>query len=126
MERIFRTQTFTRWMRKAGVSDHALLEAVAEMTQGLIDADMGGHVVKKRLALPGQGKRGGARTIVATNMADRWFFLFGFNKNERSNVDRDELKMLQEVARDLLSFNTQQLAESISAGEIMEVCDGQD
>lgn len=126
MERIFRTRTFTRWMRKAGVSDHPLLEAVAEMTQGLIDADMGGHVVKKRLALPGQGKRGGVRTIVATNMADRWFFLFGFNKNERSNIDMDELKMLQEVARDLLSFNTQQLAESISAGEIMEVCDGQD
>ena len=62
------------------------------MMQGLVDADLGGHVVKKRIALPGRGKRGGARTIVATRMTDRWFFLFGFSKNERSDIDKDEMK----------------------------------
>ncbi len=75
------------------------------MAQGLIDAELGGHVVKKRVALSGQGKRGGARTIVATKMTDRWFFLFGFSKNERANIDKKELKILQEVAKELLSFN---------------------
>lgn len=65
-------------MRKAGLTDDALRDAVTETVLGLIDADLGGHVVKKRLALPGQGKRGGARTIVATRLADRWFFLYGF------------------------------------------------
>lgn len=113
-------------MRKTGVSDTALLAAVAEMVQGLIDADLGGHVFKKRVALPGQGKRGGARTIVATKMANRWLFLFGFSKNERANIDKDELKILQEVARDLLSFDAQQLAHAPSDGEITEVSDGQD
>ncbi|MDP2783021.1 MAG: type II toxin-antitoxin system RelE/ParE family toxin [Sulfurimicrobium sp.] len=83
---------------------------------------LGGNVVKKRVALPGQGKRGGARTIVATKMADRWFFLFGFGKNERANIDKDELKVLQEVARELLAFDDQKLALALSASEIVEVC----
>lgn len=96
------------------------------MVQGLIDADLGGHVVKKRVALPGQGKHGGARTIVATKLADRWFFLYGFGKNERANIDKDELKVLQEVAKDLLGFDDRQLATALVAGEIVEVCNGND
>jgi hypothetical protein len=96
------------------------------MSQGLVDADLGGHVMKKRVALPGQGKRGGARTIVATKMAGRWFFLYGFNKNERSNIDKDELKVLQEVAKELLGFDDQQLSIALVAGEIVEVTDGND
>ena len=123
MKRVFRTRTFSRWMRKSGLTDEALCHAVVEMAQGLIDADLGGHLVKKRVSLPGQGKRGGARTIVATKMSDRWFFLFGFSKNERANIDKDELKLLQEVASDLLSFNDQQLTSALSNGEITEVCD---
>lgn len=93
------------------------------MAQGLIDADLGGHVVKKRVALSGQGKRGGARTIVATKMSDHWFFLFGFSKNERANIDKDELKVFQEAARDFLAFDDRQLADALSASEITEVCD---
>jgi len=124
--RVFRTRTFTRWMRKAGVFDAALCQAVAEMEQGLVDADLGGHVVKKRVALPGQGKRGGARTIVATKMVDRWFFLYGFGKNERANISKDELKVFQEVAKELLTFDNGQLLVALTAGEIVEVCDGND
>lgn len=126
MRRVFRTRTFTRWMRKAGLTDDALCEAVSEMAQGLIDADLGGHVVKKRVALPGQGKRGGARTIVATKMADRWVFLYGFGKNERANIDKDELKAFQQAAKDLLRFDDRQLTTALTAGEIVEVCDDND
>lgn len=82
-----------------------------------------GHIVKKRVALPGQGKRGGARTIVATKLADRWFFLFGFAKNQRASIDKDELKVFQELAKDLLGLDEQQLATALVAGEIVEVCD---
>lgn len=60
--------------------------------------------MKKRVALRGKGKRGGARTIVAPKLAERWFFLYGFSKNERSNIVKDELRALQEVAKDLLGF----------------------
>lgn len=118
---VFRTQTFTRWMRKAGLNDAGLRLAVDEMNQGLVDADLGGHLVKKRVALSGQGKRGGARTIVATKRRGRWFFLYGFEKNERANVDPSELKVLQEVAKVLLDFDDRQLAAALAAGEIVEV-----
>lgn len=123
---VFRTKTFSRWMRKAGLTDSALRLAVGEMIQGLIDADLGGHVVKKRVALAGRGKRGGARTIVATKLTDRWFFLFGFGKNEQTSIDKDELKFFQEVAKDLLELSDEQLEVAISAGEVMEVCDDND
>jgi hypothetical protein len=126
MKRVFRTRTFTRWMRKAGLTDEALCEAVFEMTQGLVDADLGGQVVKKRVALPGQGKRGGARTIVATRMADHWFFLYGFGKNERANINKDELKVFQEIAKDLLGLDAWQLTVALAAGEIMEACNDND
>ena len=96
------------------------------MSQGLIDADLGGNVVKKRIGLSGQGKRGGARTIVATKMADHWFFLYGFGKNERANIDKEELKVLQEVAKELLELNDQQLAAAMSKSEMMEVCNDND
>ena len=59
------------------------------MMVGLYDADVGGGLVKKRIARPGQGKRGGFRTLVATNKGNRWVFVFGFPKNERSNIDKD-------------------------------------
>ena len=108
-------------MRKSGLTDKALSDAVDEMARGLVDADLGGHVVKKRVALPGKGKSGGARTIVATKLADRWFFLFGFSKNERANIDKDELKALQEVAQELLGFDDQQLEAALAAGELVEV-----
>lgn len=113
-------------MRKAGLSNDAICQAVSGMAQGLIDADLGGNVVKKRIGLPGQGKRGGARTIVATKMADRWFFLYGFGKNERANIDKDELKVLQEVTKELLELKDRQLAVALTAGEIMEVCNDND
>ena len=106
------------------MTDPALWAAVREMAGGLIDADLGGHVVKKRVALPGQGKRGGARTMVATKLAERWFFLYGFRKNERANIDKDELRALQEVAKDLLRLDDRQLDIALQAGEIVEVRDG--
>ena len=108
-------------MKKAGLTDAALCAAVEEMSQGLVDADLGGDIVKKRVALPG-----GASTIVATKMAGRWFFLYGFSKNQRSNIDKDELRVLQEVARELLGFDDRQLAIALAAGEIVEICDGDD
>jgi len=111
-------------MRKTGLTDEALCQAVAEMTGGLVDADLGGNVVKKRVALPGRGKSGGARTIVATNLGDRWFFLFGFAKNERSNIDADELEALQELAKQYLALDEQQLAHAVDSGTFTEICDG--
>lgn len=121
MKRIFRTRTFSRWARKVGLPDSALGHAVSEMERGLIDADLGGNVVKKRVPLAGRGKRGGARTLVATQFDDRWFFLYGFAKNERANLTANELRVLQEVAKDVLAFNDTDLAIAVSTGELVEI-----
>ena len=118
---VFATKTFSRWMRKNKVTQEDLLDAAQEMVNGLIDADLGGYVVKKRLALHGRGKSSGARTIVATKFGERWFFLFGFEKNERSNIDSDELKSLQQLALTLLSFEPSQLTNAVIAGELIEL-----
>ena len=95
---IFKTRHFQRWMRKTALGDSDLRKAVLEMTAGLIDADLGGGVVKKRIGLAGRGKRDGVRTLVATNKGNRWFFVFGFEKNERDNISDAELQALQDYA----------------------------
>ena len=110
-------------MRKTELTNRALCHAVAEMAQGLVDADLGGGVVKKRVGLAGRGKRGGARTLVATNKGDRWFFVFGFEKNERANIADDELDALQNIAVQLLASTGRQLDEAVKDGSLEEICD---
>ena len=110
-------------MRKTEVTDAALCKAVEEMTAGLIDADLGGGVVKKRVGLAGRGKRGGARTLVATNKGSRWFFVFGFEKNERDNISDDELQALQDFAADWLQRTVAQLDEAVADGALLEISD---
>ena len=122
MKRVFKTRHFSRWMRKTELSDRALCAAVDEMTQGLIDADLGGGVVKKRIGLAGRGKRGGARTLVATNKSNRWFFVFGFEKNDRANIADDELAALQDIAMQLLGRSGKQLDEAVQDGSLQEIC----
>jgi len=121
--RIFRTKVFIRWALKAGLSDTALLTAVEEIAQGLIDGDLGGGVLKKRVGVPGRGKSGGARVVLATNTGDRWFFMFGFLKNQRANISPRELEALRELARDLLDLNEKQIDAQTKSGALEEIID---
>lgn len=124
---IYKTRWFARWANKQGLTSPSLCAAVREMTEGLYDADLGNGLLKKRIARSGQGKRGGFRTLVATNKGNRWIFLFGFPKNERSNIDKDEEVALKLLAVHLLSLTAQALDQAQHAGELMEVnCDAQD
>lgn len=118
--RLFKTKWFHRWTAKEGLADTALRDAAAELEQGLADA-LGGYVYKKRIALPGRGKRGGARTLVAYQSGHAVFFMYGFPKNERANIETDELKALRLLARELLGYSEQGLAKAIEAGELVEV-----
>jgi len=122
VRRVFKTRTFARWCRKAALPDVTLCSAVAEMVAGLIDANLGGNVYKKRVPVPGRGKRGGARTLIGTNLGDRWFFLFGFEKNERATIDPRELAALQKVAGALLAQDTTGLGREIAEGELTAIC----
>jgi hypothetical protein len=110
-------------MRKTELTDRALCAAVKEMARGLIDADLGRGVVKKRIGLAGRGKRGGARTIVATNKGDCWFFVFGFEKNVRATISDDELEALQDLAQVLLARPAAELDQAVADGSIEEILD---
>ncbi|MDB5101150.1 MAG: hypothetical protein JWM80_5571 [Cyanobacteria bacterium RYN_339] len=122
MRRVFKVRHFDRWMRKTTLTNRALCLAVAEMASGLIDADLGGGVFKKRVALPGGGKRGGVRTLIATNRGDRWFFVFGFEKSERANVNATEEGALKTLAADLLARTTAELDSEVSRRALVEIC----
>lgn len=120
---VMKTRHFHRWAKKAGLLDNALLFAVSEMIKGLIDADLGGGVLKKRVALPGKGKSGGTRTLLATNRSDRWIFVSGFEKNERANISTKELEALKMLAGDLLALSPAQINEALDSGALLEVLD---
>ena len=123
MRRVFKTRHFARWMRKTELNDAMLCQAVSEMERGLIDADLGGGVLKKRVALPGRGKRGGTRTLVATNQGDRWFFVLGFEKKVRANVSAQELAALQALATDLLKLSSTELDHQVERNALSEMGD---
>jgi hypothetical protein len=125
--KVHKTRWFVRWARKQGLNDFSLCAAVREMTEGLYEADLGGGLLKKRIARPGQGKRGSFRTLIATNKGNRWIFVYGFSKNERSNIAKDEEEALKRLASELLSLTPQAIEKAKSAGELMEVnCDAED
>lgn len=122
MRRVFKTRHFWRWMRKTELTDSALCSAVAEMESGLFDADLGGGVFKKRIALPGRGKSGSVRTLVATNRRNRWFFVFGFEKNDRANVGTKEVEAVHRLAADLLRLDSGELDAHVASEAVKEIC----
>ncbi|MEE9358619.1 type II toxin-antitoxin system RelE/ParE family toxin [Candidatus Vondammii sp. HM_W22] len=117
----YKTKWFHKWAVKEGVMDESLVSAVQEISSGLIDADLGGHVVKKRVGLHGRGKRGGVRTLVAFRHEDKAFFIYGFAKNERANITQKELKALRILAAELLHYGTAALEQAVDAEELIEV-----
>jgi len=92
------------------------------MEKGLIDAELGGCVVKKRVPLPGRGKSGSTRTLLATNKGSLWFFMFGFEKNERANVSPTELEALKVLAADLLKRSSAELDGLVESKALEEIC----
>ncbi|PZV15675.1 MAG: hypothetical protein DCF20_09830 [Pseudanabaena sp.] len=118
---IYKTKVFDRWATEQGLTDQSLCQAVKEMNAGLIDADLGGGLYKKRVARTGQGKSGGFRTLVATNRGDRWIFVFGFAKNERDNINKKEQESLKVLANQLLALSKQDLLRMQSKFKLIEV-----
>ncbi len=119
--RIFKNRVFSKWAVREGLSDQALCRAVDEISQGLIDADLGGYVLKKRIALADKGKRSGLRTLIAYRVGNKAFFVYGFAKNVRANVSGHELKTLKRYAKELLSYSDKELLKAVKHGALVEV-----
>lgn len=115
----FKTKLFARWSKKEGLSDQALSLAINEIENGLIEADLGSHLFKKRIARLGQGKSGGFRTLIAFRKKDKAFFLYGFDKGEQSNISPKEKEALKKLARELLHYDEKKLNKALKDGALI-------
>ncbi|MCW5258221.1 type II toxin-antitoxin system RelE/ParE family toxin [Verminephrobacter aporrectodeae] len=127
MPEVLKRKDFARWQVRERLPDVALCKAVREMEEGLIDADLGGHLYKKRVARAGGGKSGGYRTLLSVRIGNRYVFLHGFPKSATANITQDERKALQYAGRVFLDLSAAALVEALQAGALLEVhCDEQD
>ncbi len=125
--RVFKTKWFKRFARKEKISDETLCEAIERAEQGLIDADLGHNVIKQRIARPNEGRSGGYRTIIAFQVEDLSFFIFGFAKSGRDNLKPNELSEYREAAEHLLAQSDEIIQAMMDNEELYEVnCDGDD
>ncbi len=124
--RSFKTKAFSRFAGREGIDDAALCEAVDRARNGSVDADLGGGVIKQRIARKGGGRSGGFRTIVLFRRGALAFFVYGFAKSGRDNLRRDELETFRLLAGEYLALDGNGLAAAQAAGAIVEVkCDDQ-
>jgi hypothetical protein len=119
--RIYKLKAFARFQRRERIADRALWNAVKSAEDGLVDADLGGGLIKQRVARPGQGKSGGFRTIIAYRRGDRAVFLYGFAKSERENLNDDELSYWQRVGRAYVALADDAMEAAIAGDELIEV-----
>ena len=121
MTLILKRKDFTRWQAGEKLPDTALCKAVKEMERGLIDADLGGHLYKKRVARPGGGKSGGYRTLLSARIGSRYVFLHGFPKSDKANITQDEKKALQFAGKVFLDLPAEDLSKALQVGVLLEV-----
>ena len=119
--RIFKIKGFVRFQRKERITDADLIKAIQAVEQGLIDADLGGGLIKQRIARRGQGKSGGYRVIIAYRQSNRVVFLFGFAKKDKDNLDFDELAVLRRGAARWLSADDEEIKVAEKLTELMEI-----
>ena len=118
---IFKTKLFHQWVRKIGLDNTALKTAVNEIVSGLYEASLGGHLFKKRIRLKGKGKSSGVRTIIAFKKEDKAFFVYGYAKNKKANINETEKRIYKEVAILLFSYNGEDINCAIKNKELIEV-----
>ena len=114
--RIFKNKWFGRFARKENIDDAALCEAVKRAEAGKIDANYGGGVIKQRIARPHEGKSGGYRAVILYRRAHKAFFVYGFPKSERENIDEKEERAFKDMAEVTFGLSDNQLAKLVKTG----------
>jgi hypothetical protein len=118
---IFLSRWFQRFARREGIRDAILWEAVVRAEQGRIDANLGGEVIKQRIARPGQGRSKGYRTVILYRRETKAFFVYGFAKSQRANIHDDEVEQFKQAAKHVLALTERQLAELVKRGDFTEI-----
>jgi len=117
---IYLSKVFTRLARRDGLTDVHICQAIVEMNEGLIDADLGAGLFKKRITLPEQGKRGGWRSLLGFQAGNKAFFLYLFLKSRRYNIDAAEMKTLKRLTKYYLTLNHAEIEAALQCGELRE------
>jgi hypothetical protein len=119
--RVFKVKAFVRFARRERIDDASLCEAIDRAERGLVDAALGGDLIKQRIARSGQGRSGGYRVLIAYWRGDRAVFLYGFAKNERDNVDDNQLATLRDIAAVWRAADDERLKLSLISGTVEEI-----
>ncbi|MGB0836168.1 MAG: type II toxin-antitoxin system RelE/ParE family toxin [Psychrobium sp.] len=118
---VYKTRVFASLTKKETISDDDLITACLEMNNGLLEADLGGNLYKKRIASSNKGKSGGYRTIVGAVIGDRYFFLYAFAKSDRANINAKEKLALKELAKEILAFEEKEINQLVKDDELIKV-----
>jgi hypothetical protein len=121
MTHILKRKDFARWQTSEKLPDAVLCRAVSEMEGGLIDADLGGSLYKKRVARPGGGKSGGYRTLLSARIGSRYVFLYGFAKSDKANISQVEKRALQFTGKVILELTGDAFLKALKSGVLLEV-----
>jgi len=119
--RIFKHKRFHQWTQSEHLKDVTLRQAIGEIEHGLYDANLGSGLYKKRVPMPGQGKKGGYRTLVAFKDGKNTFFVYGFAKNIRANISDNEKRIYRKLAKDFLNMSDADIHEMLDCGKLVEV-----
>jgi hypothetical protein len=115
------TKEFARFARREGIGDDALLEALDRAERGLVDADLGGNLIKQRVHRPGQGRRGGFRTVIVWRARELSFFVFGFAKKDKADLTPREYDAYRKIAALLLRHTDESIKRAIEVRELVEL-----
>ena len=119
--RLFKYPRFSRFAKKEGITDDELREIAGQLEAGQADADLGGDVYKVRAARPGEGKSGGHRVIVYFKNEFRTFFVYGFSKSDRGNINEKELKAFKNDAKENFALTEEQLENWLRNKTLIEI-----
>lgn len=121
--RIYKNRWFAKFASREGISDATLVAAIDQANRGLIDADLGGGLIKQRVAREGGGKSGGYRTLVFFRHEERAIFAFGFAKSDKANLSAAELKVYNQAAKIVLALTQAQIDIEVREERLFEVND---
>lgn len=118
---VYKGKAFIRFARKARIDDTSLWQAVQRANVGLVDADLGGGVIKQRIARAGEGKSGGSRSIILFKKNNRAVYVYGFQKKDTANIDHRELEAFRELAEVILGYTDVEIQQRVNDGALFNV-----
>ncbi|MGI4854311.1 MAG: type II toxin-antitoxin system RelE/ParE family toxin [Janthinobacterium lividum] len=118
---VYKGKAFMRFAKKARIADYDLWQAAQRANDGLVDADLGGGVIKQRIARAGEGKSGGSRSIILFKLNNRAVYVYGFEKKDAANIDRREVEAFRELAEVILGYSDVEIEQRVSDGALFKV-----